>query len=232
MNEEFQENLSINVTDTVAAGDAIGGSKPQKETNEDPIARQIEEEMQYLKRYVKPHNKPSRLVTEADIPKVLEEAKVMLKLCHIPRGYAGSAAAIAHTQIESDDPMRFFILQDGFLIVNPEIIKHTRHPVEKEEGCMSYPEELKKRVPRYNKVVVKFQAIIRGEFDKEKLYLSDFREDNLDGHIANIFQHECSHLNGSNIYDEDFTADSAVGIITREDVDKDEETPEPRGKKK
>jgi peptide deformylase len=133
--------------------------------------------------------------------------------------------------------MRFFILRDGYLIVNPEIIKHTRHPVEKEEGCMSFPEEPSITVKRYNKVVVKFQAIIRAkdtDTDREPgtLYLSDFREDELDGHIANIFQHECGHLNGSNIFDLDYSPEKAIGILTQEDVDKDEKVHEPRGKKK
>lgn len=207
MAEEFQENLSINVQENVAMGDGIGGGK-----KEDPAARQKEADMKYLERYVKPHNKPSRLVTEADIPRMLDEAKVMLALCSIPHGYAGGAAAIAHTQIDDKDPLRCFVLKDGFLIVNPVITSHTNAYVDRKEGCMSFPAEDQITVQRFNRITVEFQAVTPSKDDPNKLVLSETREENLSGHVSHVFQHECSHLAGISIYDSIYTPESCLGV--------------------
>lgn len=222
MNED-PNTLKINVTDDVGTVD-VGPGGAQKE--EDPVARQREMEMEYLTRYVAPHNKPSRPVEEADIPHMMEESKVMLGLCMIGRGHFGSAAAIAHSQIEAEDPLRFFVMAEGHLIVNPVIYDHTKQYVDKKEGCMSFPGELMKVVQRFNKTTVRFQVVNRDEKDPNKLVLSDWREEHLSGHLSNIFQHEVSHLNGVSIYDENYTPEKAIGIILPEDVDKDEKTHE------
>jgi hypothetical protein len=148
--EPFQETLSVSVSDEVTQTDAIVNKDGPRELA-----------MKYLARYVPPHNKPSRLVTEEDVPKIVEEGKVMINLCRIPRGGARGAEAIAHMQIEDKDPLAFFVTQKGEVIINPEIVRHSCYMVDKEEGCMSFPAELPKKVFRYHKTDTKFQTLVK-----------------------------------------------------------------------
>jgi len=215
---EDPNTLSVNVSETIQAGDVMGGSEKKKE---DPVARQIEKDMEYLKRYVTPHNKPSRIVEEKDIPYMLKEAEMMVRMCRIPRGQLGGAVALAHMQVEDKDPLRFFVLKDGFLVVNPVIINNTNQYVDRKEGCMSFPGELQKETQRFNRVTVLFQAVVKDKDSPDWLKLSETREENLNGHLAHIFQHELSHINGVNCYDETYTPESCLGVVLPEDVDKD-----------
>ena len=190
-------NESIKMTDVPNdAGDVMG--------------RYYERQMEYLKRYVEPHKKLSRFITDKDINIVLSEGKVMLELCRIPRGIYGNIAAIAHPQINDVDPLRFFVTAAGMLIINPVIINHTKTPIFKDEGCMSYPEELIKKVARYNKIIVEYQTLLKGEDGKPAL--SPVITEGYNGNIANVFQHEIGHLNGVYIYDKDYSAESSIGI--------------------
>lgn len=185
-------------------------------------AEYYERVMKYMQRYVEPHNVKSRWITEADIEYIKSEGDTMVNLCHIPKGMYGNVAAIAHPQIEEKTPLRFFAMPDGLLIINPVIIKHTRDYVEKEEGCMSYTSEPMKTVQLFHKITVLYQTL--EEKEKGKVTLSQMIEEGYSGNLAAIFQHECGHLNGQYIYDEDFAPEKAIffgeGVVDINEVKK------------
>jgi peptide deformylase len=70
-----------------------------------------------------------------------------------------------------------------FEIINPQILAGDE-PVSLREGCLSVPEEFE-QVERYRKVRVRFQ-------DKT----SAWTEQEAEGQLAHVFQHEIDHLNG------------------------------------
>lgn len=141
---------------------------------------------------VKPHKKISRECIESDTPLILEHGKKMHELCHQSAGRYSGGLAIAHCQVEEKDPLRFFVTKEEAIIINPEIINHTKVTVDSEEGCLSFPDRPETIVQRYNKVCVKYKtvsgAIIRKDFG---------------GKIAKVFQHELDHMNGKYIFDEE-----------------------------
>jgi peptide deformylase len=71
-----------------------------------------------------------------------------------------------------------------FEIVNPEVLSR-EGPVTLEEGCLSVPGEWEP-CPRFHKVRVKYQ-------DKTGAW----HEEEAEGHLAHVFQHEIDHLNGT-----------------------------------
>ena len=193
-----------------------------EETPEEGMLKQKQmlEYMDLMGRYVEPHNKKSRWVTEADVARVKAEAQIMLKMMQYPRNEM-MPRALAHSQIETEDPLRFFVMNGGRVIVNPVITMHTTVPVYKTEGCMSYPYEApKEMVQRYNKVEVIYQMLAEGpEDNKEAWRLSPPMLERLNGEAAQVAQHEISHLNGCNVYDTDFDPIKAVGFGAGEDVE-------------
>lgn len=210
MTEQDPNILTVNVAEdinTAEAGIGGGSGKPKADRGQ---AEYYERVMKYLERYVAPHKVKSRWVTTNDIEKLKTEGEVMVNLCAVPRGMYGNVAAIAHPQIDDKDPLRFFAMPDGLLIINPVIFKHTTVEIEKSEGCMSFPEEPMKDVPLYHKITVLYQ-VLRKKEDGE-VELSEAIEEGYAGPLAAIFQHECSHLNGKYIYDEDYKASDAVGF--------------------
>lgn len=176
-----EDILSVQVSDKIKSSEAIG-DKP----DEQPV----------IMRYVPWHGKPSRAVTADDIPRVLKEAPVLGKLCHTPVGIYGGANAVSHAQIDSVDPLRFFVSSSGEVIINPVIINHTKVSVDSVEACTSFPENPPITVQRYHKVSVRFQQITT---EKE---LGEPREENFSGPEAKAIQHECEHMAGHSIYDE------------------------------
>jgi len=139
---------------------------------------------------VKPHRKKSREATEADIPRIKELAKGMAELCNKRHGNYPGAYAIAHCQVEEKDPIRFFVLREGNVFINPRILDHTKATVDSKEGCMSYADKPQKVVQRHNKIKVVIEVVGKGEQILE-----------LNGRIAKIFQHEIDHFEGKYIYD-------------------------------
>ena len=67
---------------------------------------------------------------------------------------------------------------------NPVIVDHGLTPSSYSEGCLSYP-GLYLKVPRYNHIKVKFQAVYGQEVEQE-----------FDGLTAVCIQHELDHLDG------------------------------------
>jgi peptide deformylase len=155
--------------------------------------------------------KISRLVAKEDYEKVKKDSVEMIKICYEGNGKYEKAFAIAHNQI-SNDPLKFFCLFDGRIIINPEIVNHTKVPVDHMEGCMSYPDERMVVVKRWNKCVVKYIELLKNDLTKNV-------EENLSGQMAFIFQHEIDHLNGVDIYhkeDSKKLEDSSIGKLSEE----------------
>lgn len=174
-------------------------------------AKTQKEYKRLMTRYVPPHKIKSRKVLVADLEKVLAEGQDLLMLCHFPRGKFSKIHAIAHPQIEDKDPLRFFVLPNGFIVINPFIYDHTKALLFDTEGCLSFPDEdPKTMVPRYYKIQIKYQTVLRDK--KNKIGLSDFIDVEIKGPAARVFQHELDHLNGYNIYEKDFSPINAVGL--------------------
>ena len=213
--------LQVNAEETVRTKEMPPGTpaptKAQKEEKlppEEMEKRQkiIAEYTRLSGRYCAPHNKKSRWVTEADLPRVVADGKDLVAMCHLPRGKYSGIAALAHPQIEDKDPLRFFVLPNGAVVINPVITDHTKVPVFKKEGCMSFAdEEAKNMIPRYNKITVTYQTLARAD-EKSDPVLSKPQTEELNGGTSHAFQHECGHLNGTNIYDENFDPQSSIGF--------------------
>lgn len=141
-----------------------------------------------MKQVIQPHKNKSRPVTQADIARVLEDAKGMQTYVK------GICVALAHPQIESVDPLRFFVTQNGEIIINPIITRHSGYTVDSVEGCMTYPDNAPITKQRWRRVEVEYQTIIAGE-------LSEVLENDFKGLQAAIFQHEIDHLDATYCYD-------------------------------
>jgi peptide deformylase len=213
--------LEINVDDSIKTGDVPPGTPA-------PTMKQIEENLpqeevekrqkimleytRLLSRYCEPHNKKSRWVTQADIPAVLADGKDLVAMCNLPRGKYSSIGALAHPQIEANDPLRFFVLPNGMVVINPVITSNTKVPVMKKEACMSFPDnDPILELPRYNKITVSYQTLAVVEGNTEPI-LSKIITETLNGGVSHVYQHECGHLNGCNIYDTDYSPEKSIGL--------------------
>lgn len=159
--------------------------------------RKKEEEaaIDFLSHYVKPHNKVSREVTDADIDRVVADAHIMYNLCFTQRGPYPGGYAVAHPQINDTDPLQFFVTKAKEMIINPVIIRHTNQTDPKKEGCLTYPDEEMIDVQRYYRMTVEYQTIT------DKGALTEKRTIEVKGLDAQIWQHETDHLAGKYIYD-------------------------------
>jgi peptide deformylase len=228
-----QKPLEISLADEVRVVDFPPGGKAEIQSGPPPIAgaetqvsgrpplteeqkrKFMVEYTRMMGRYVAPHNKKSRRVTDKDIDRVIADGEDMLMMCKLPRGLYAGIAALAHSQIDDKDPLRFFVLPgNGLIVINPLIYGNTKIPqFTEQEGCMSFPDEpVKTLVPRYYKIQVKYQTLIQDSKDPDsKPRLGPWVEDELKGYPGYIFQHETSHLNGHNIYDKDFDPKWSIG---------------------
>lgn len=142
---------------------------------------------------VKPHNLKSReLTSDEDYERAAKDSKEMVAMCRQKFGIYNEADAIVHAQVVEEDPLRFFVTYAGEVICNPVIINHTKFPVDRFEGCLSFPNRKQIQVKRFNKVLVRYQSIDFGE---------EMIEENLNGLRANIFQHEIDHMDARYIYE-------------------------------
>jgi len=158
---------------------------------------------------VAPHKKISRLVTEADLTRVYEDAEVMHRLNNRPLGIWRRFYAMAHPQCVTEDPLRFFVLNNidkannvlSLVIINPVILKHTNSEIDSEEGCASFQTMPAKIVSRWNKCEVSFTEMeFKFEDGDYRPIMGARKTANLSGKIAKIFQHEIDHLNAKYIY--------------------------------
>lgn len=81
-------------------------------------------------------------------------------------------------------PTRPDLIRQQLTIINPEIITTYGEAVPEWEGCISGA-ELYAKVPRYKKIRLRWQ-------DTE----ADMHEQDFDGFLAHVIQHEVDHLNG------------------------------------
>ena len=220
--------LQINVQEDVKTGDVPPGTPaPTLKQIEENLPREEVEKRQkimleytrLLSRYCEPHNKKSRWVTNADIPTVLADGKDLVAMCNLPRGKYSSIGALAHTQIEANDPLRFFVFPNGMVVINPVITSNTKVPVMKKEACMSFADnEIIPELPRYNKITVTYQTLSRADENSEPV-LSKTITETFNGGVSHVYQHECGHLNGCNIYDTDYSPERSIGLGDGQPVD-------------
>lgn len=123
-----------------------------------------------------------------EIKNLKSKAKKMAELCCRPHGRKTGAMALAHCQVDKTDPLRFFVMKDGSIFINPKIIERKGESWSM-EGCMSFPYLDDKKVRRAEQIKVTYLDLkgeeVTGEFT---------------GLIAYIFQHEIDHFNGVSIY--------------------------------
>lgn len=148
---------------------------------------------------VKPHRKISRPVEQKDVERLIKDAKTMLTICRLPVGVIEGGHALAHAQIDDKDPLRFFVLKEGAIVINPVIVRHTAHGELKKEGCLTFPwkhENEWPHVERFYKVDVEYQSLT-----PEK-QLTEVRVMKLKGISAEVMQHEIDHFDAKYVYDE------------------------------
>lgn len=185
-----------------------------KNKRDEALKQLMERKVFLADMYVKPHTKPARRVKEEDLERVLEEAPIMHEMCMVGRGEFSTAFAIAHTQINDEDPLRYFVNSDGQIFINPVIVEKGHEIHQLQEGCMSYPEEPFKTIIRFKEVTVKYRTIGHkvdpktGE-DLKQYYMTKEVRTVFKEQDAQIMQHECQHLNGSDIYQPDSSANKA-----------------------
>jgi peptide deformylase len=224
--EKDPNTFEVSVHEEVGLKELTPGGDPdapKEMTKEQVIEMVLKRRMELTDKYVEPHNKKSRQVTNEDVPRVMEDAKLMHEMCMIGRADYTTAYAIAHPQINDTDPLRFFVTADGQIVINPVITNYTQQFLDKKEGCMSFPEEPMKEVFRFNKITVKYQTLVYKSKDGlpvEDPRLSPVVESHFSSNESQIWQHECQHLNGSNIYDENANALDAIGPEDFVHVDK------------
>jgi len=139
---------------------------------------------------IEAHRKISRKVKAKDMQLVMGLRNKMFMLCYEATGSYQGGYAIVHSQVEQEDPLRFFITREGHTIINPKIVRHSSYTVESLEGCLSYPDRKQIKVKRYQKIEVEYYDI---ELKKKSKSIS--------GREAFIWQHEINHMDGKYIYD-------------------------------
>jgi len=157
-------------------------------------------ENDYLKRLVAPHEKVSRLVTNEDLAKAIEEIKVLYQLCYVENGLYRGAYAMHHSQIDDKDPMNLFVLADKRIIINPKIVRHSNYTKDSKEQCMSFPKELQTIVQRWQKIELEYQTVMTDPDKEGGFKLSDTITEAFGGFEAFVMQHENDHGNGKFIY--------------------------------
>lgn len=101
---------------------------------------------------------------------------------------------VALAAIQIDIPLRIVVIRNNFdnkedktftAFINPVITKHEGQIIEDFEGCLSVPDKIYGKVPRYSKVKVKALDLDGNEF---RVTVEDFP--------ARVMQHEIDHTNG------------------------------------
>jgi peptide deformylase len=144
---------------------------------------------------IDPHNKKSRLIKSSDYDRVLSDSQRIIQEAFSPTGIFRDVYSVAHPQITDRDPLRFFVLRDKTIVMNPIILNHTKTTVDSLEACLSFPSNFSITVQRWNKCVVRYEKL---NFDKTVEVI----EANLNGLEAKIFQHEIDHLDAIYIYEQ------------------------------
>ena len=128
-----------------------------------------------------------------DLEIVVSDSLEMIEFCLNPSRYFKKILALAHSQINDIDPLRFFVTSEKEIIINPIVIRHTNHTVDSLEGCVTFLENNNIIVQRYNKCEMTYYT-----YNNENKIIK--KEESLSGQRAKMFQHEVDHLNGIYIY--------------------------------
>ncbi len=196
MNEEkIEDKAEKIVADIEKNSGETGGKMYSNSLPNDGV-----KEESVLKRIVAPHDKVSRLVTDADIERVVKEAQVLHAICFEQNGLYKGAYAMHHSQIDSEDPMKLFVTWDRSIVINPTIIRHSNYTKDSKEACMSFPMDPEIIVPRYQKIEVEFVTVMSDPDNEGKFKLSSPQTLSLTGPQAFIYQHEIDHGEGKLIY--------------------------------
>ena len=144
-----------------------------------------------------PNKLVARECTELDYSRILSESKEMLELCNKEHGKYKHAFAVAHNQVSSEDPLRFFVLGAGVIIINPTLVRSGGVIKTEKEGCISYPEKDPIDIQRTYKCEVKFMHMYP---DGQVGYPIT---ENMKGIPARVFQHMMDILDGKYIFEEE-----------------------------
>lgn len=140
--------------------------------------------------------KSSRKVEKKDLKRLKKDAAEMIALCQKPIGRYPGALALAHCQVDHDDPLRFFVMASGAIIINPEI-ECDEDSLEyhyEREGCLSYPFRSIVKTRRLKKIFGNYETFAKnGKLIKRK-------DQEIVGLFSSIMQHEIDHFNGIAIY--------------------------------
>lgn len=162
--------------------------------------------------HAQPAKRPSRRIDDlnSEKDKILSTAREMTDLLFsenkLKSSQGRAGLALHHAQVTSE-PLALFVVLPGIIpakdgqatevgawdtiMINAEIIDKKNRTTMK-EGCMSFPQRSDKKMERYNEVIVNYVTVENDEFIK--------RNRTLYGIQAQIFQHECEHQAGRNIY--------------------------------
>lgn len=154
-----------------------------------------------------PNKIKSRPVTDEHIPLIVSLKDEMVQLCHEPIGeYKNGGFALSHVQVDDKNPLRFYVMSNGQVIINPEITDHTKHQIFRKEGCLSFPYAEPRIVQRWNVITLEYQTLILEpvnspeDYDNPRYSLSQLRRVRLTSKYAIIAQHEIDHMNGITIF--------------------------------
>lgn len=147
-----------------------------------------------------------------DLPRVLcDSLKIKWAMFKPLPGKWPNASSISHCQIEEKDPLRFFVLGNGWhlfenrpvrlsryfgfpwvrTIMNPEIIGHGQALFHNREGCFSYQDKTRK-IKRFETIWLRFWTFLGPRTKKLQMYR------------AAMVQHELDHMDSISIHDRYF----------------------------
>lgn len=179
--------------------------------NKEVAKKEVPEVPKIIIKIIEPHKTVSRPVEVNDLPDVHELYTPCQHLMGnlLKTGAFSEIYAIAHAQVEKKNPLRFFVFNRNSakvgelmrqyqigsdLIINPEIIRHTRTTVSKNEGCLTFVGMGNKDVDRWHKITVKYQVLMADGYTLEERTLD------CSGVLAEIFQHEIDHFDAKYIH--------------------------------
>lgn len=189
--------LEVNVADAINTEDVMGDNLQQE---------------QQLVPYLETPS-VGRPVTDEDVPRILEAGQEMIDLCFMPYGKYLGSLIITHTQIEDKDPLNFFVVNSGEVIVNPKVVKHTEKPVDKMISSNVKPFADPKEVPVYNKIEIEYQSI-----STEKK-LTKVKTQSLSGNGSAYTQVAIAMLKGKHIHMDDYSPEWALSDEATNDLE-------------
>src|SRR5260221_16108 len=90
---------------------------------------------------------------------VLSLIEDMTELCKGKLGIYPSALAIAHCQVDHENPKRFFVTYLSEVMVNPKILEKEQEFIHS-EGCMSFAFRETKKIKRFKKIKVRYLNLL------------------------------------------------------------------------